>query len=37
VFFDDPGELPSSVNRLGDTGADFAYVLSPVPVSTIGF
>lgn len=37
VFLNDPGELPSSVSRLGDTGADFAYVLPPVPVSTIGF
>lgn len=35
VFLSDPGELPTSVTRLGDTGASFAYVIPPVPVSTI--
>lgn len=33
VFLGDPGVVPSSVSLLGDTGADFAYVLPPVPVS----
>jgi hypothetical protein len=33
VFLSDPGELPSSVTSLSDTGANFAYVLPPVPVS----
>lgn len=35
VFLDDPGTVPSTVRLLGDTGANFAYVQAPVPVSTI--
>jgi hypothetical protein len=35
VFLADPGVLPSSVALLGDTGADFAFVLPAVPVSSI--
>lgn len=36
VFLTDPGPLPATVELLGDTHADFAYVLPSVPVSTVG-
>jgi hypothetical protein len=35
VFLTDPGALPPTVMLLADTGADFAYVLPAVPVSSI--
>jgi hypothetical protein len=33
IFLTDPGPVPEMVDKLGDTGANFAYVLNPVSLT----